>query len=90
MPTYDALPRFAADLDRLTPEQRRTFRHVVTRAFVPNLRASRFYAGLRITRVRYAPGVYRRPRLCRTGRAHAAQRLLSRLPQSLEKASRKA
>ena len=29
MPTYEVLPRFAADLDRLTPEQRRKFRQTV-------------------------------------------------------------
>ncbi|MFI9311324.1 hypothetical protein [Streptomyces triculaminicus] len=58
MPTYEALPRFTADLDRLTPEQRRTFRRVVTHAFVPDLRTGRFRAGLRIKRVRCAPGVY--------------------------------
>ncbi|MEU1676820.1 hypothetical protein ABZ752_33030 [Streptomyces roseifaciens] len=54
MPTYETLPRFTADLDRLTPEQRRAFR----RAFVPDLRAGRFRAGLRIKRVRRAPGIY--------------------------------
>lgn len=59
MPTYEALPRFTADLDRLTPEQRRAFHHVVTRAFVPDLRAGgRFRSGLRIKRVRCAPGIY--------------------------------
>ncbi|WP_424893249.1 hypothetical protein [Streptomyces sp. XH2] len=58
MPTYEALPRFTADLGRLTPEQRRTFRRVVARAFVPDLRTGRFRAGLRIKRVRCAPGVY--------------------------------
>ncbi|WP_058043883.1 hypothetical protein [Streptomyces roseifaciens] len=63
MPTYEFLPGFTTDLDRLTPEQRRTFRHVVTRAFVPDLRAGRFRASLRIKHVRCAPGVYRRPRL---------------------------
>ncbi|MFJ3128007.1 hypothetical protein ACIPJO_34540 [Streptomyces sp. NPDC086993] len=58
MPTYETLPRFTADLDRLTPEQRRRFRQAVT-AFVHDLRAGgRFRAGLRIKRVRCAPGVY--------------------------------
>ncbi|WP_245936271.1 hypothetical protein [Streptomyces cahuitamycinicus] len=33
MPTYEAMPRFTTDLDRLTPEQRRRFRQTVT-AFV--------------------------------------------------------
>ncbi|TXR94531.1 hypothetical protein EAO73_35005 [Streptomyces sp. col6] len=58
MPTYETLPRFAADLDRLTPEQRRKFRQTVA-AFVENLRAGgSFRAGLRIKRVQRAPGVY--------------------------------
>ncbi|MFE3687800.1 hypothetical protein ACFXPM_31860 [Streptomyces sp. NPDC059095] len=49
MPTYEALPRFTTDLDRLTPEQRRRFRQTVA-AFVEDLRAGRFRAGLRETR----------------------------------------
>ncbi|MFD7498285.1 hypothetical protein ACFV8T_39235 [Streptomyces sp. NPDC059832] len=58
MPTYEALPRFTTDLHRLTPEQRRTFHRVVTRSFVPDLHAGQFRSGLRIKRVRCAPGVY--------------------------------
>ncbi|MFS0696721.1 hypothetical protein [Streptomyces nitrosporeus] len=59
MPTYEALPRFTADLHRLTPEQRRRFRQAVA-AFVDDLRADRgrFRAGLRVKGVRCAPGVY--------------------------------
>ncbi|MET9451091.1 hypothetical protein [Streptomyces cinerochromogenes] len=58
MPTYEALPRFTADLHRLTPEQRRRFRQVVA-AFVEDLRAGRtFRPGLRIKGVRRVPGVY--------------------------------
>ncbi|MGW9411835.1 hypothetical protein [Streptomyces diastaticus] len=58
MPTYETLPRFTTDLDRLTPEQRRRFRRTVA-AFVEDLRAGgRFRPGLRIKRVRCAPGVY--------------------------------
>ncbi|MFD9535388.1 hypothetical protein [Streptomyces sp. NPDC060010] len=49
MPTYEALPRFTADLDRLTPEQRRRFRRAVT-AFVDDLRTDRFRASLREAR----------------------------------------
>lgn len=49
MPTYEALPRFTTDLDRLTPEQRRRFRQTVT-AFVDDLRTGRFRAGLREAR----------------------------------------
>jgi hypothetical protein len=59
VPTYEALPRFTTDLDRLTPEQRRAFHRMVTCAFAPDLRAGgRFRAGLRIKRVRCAPGVF--------------------------------
>ncbi|WP_236243616.1 hypothetical protein [Streptomyces sp. CC228A] len=58
MPTFETLPRFTADLDRLTPEQRRRFRHAVA-AFVEDLRTGgHFRAGLRIKRVQRAPGVY--------------------------------
>lgn len=45
MPTYETLPRFTTDLDRLTPEQRRRFRQTVA-AFVEDLRTGRFRAGL--------------------------------------------
>ncbi|MFF7365406.1 hypothetical protein [Streptomyces sp. NPDC008125] len=57
MPTYETLPRFAVDLDRLTPEQRRKFRQTVA-AFVEDLRTGRFRAGLRVKRVQHASGVY--------------------------------
>lgn len=57
MPTYETLPRFAADLDRLTPEQRRRFRRAVA-AFVEDLRTGSFRAGLRVKRVQRAPSVY--------------------------------
>jgi hypothetical protein len=51
VPTYEALPRFTADLDRLTPAQRRRFRQAVA-AFVDDLHAGRgrFRAGLREAR----------------------------------------
>ncbi|WP_405776995.1 hypothetical protein [Streptomyces sp. NBC_01538] len=59
MPTYETLPRFTADLQHLTPAQRRRFRRVVLDAFVPDLRPGRqFRPGLRIKGVRCAPGVY--------------------------------
>ncbi|MGZ2362370.1 hypothetical protein LRE75_37940 [Streptomyces sp. 372A] len=58
MPTYETLPRFMSDLNRLTPEQRRKFRQAVA-AFVEDLRAGgRFRAGLRIKSVQRAPGIY--------------------------------
>ena len=58
MPTYETLPRFTTDLNRLTPEQRRRFRQTVT-AFVEDLRArGPFRAGLRIKHIRRASGIY--------------------------------
>ncbi|MGW2689506.1 hypothetical protein ACWC6I_40895 [Streptomyces sp. NPDC001414] len=57
MPTYETLPRFTNDLDRLTPEQRQRFRQTVA-AFVEDLRTGRFRAGLRVKRVQRAPGIY--------------------------------
>ncbi|WP_331763502.1 hypothetical protein [Streptomyces anulatus] len=59
MPTFETLPRFTADLQHLTPAQRRRFRHVVLNAFVPDLRTGRqFRPGLRIKRVQRSTGVY--------------------------------
>ncbi|MEU3400645.1 hypothetical protein [Streptomyces filamentosus] len=59
MPTYEALPRFTTDLDRLTPAQRHRFRKAV-HAFVDDLRTGRgrFRGGLRVKGVRSAPGVF--------------------------------
>jgi hypothetical protein len=59
VPTFEPLPRFTADLQHFTPAERRRFRRVVLDAFVPDLRTGRqFRPGLRIKRVRCAPGVY--------------------------------
>ncbi|MBT2423455.1 hypothetical protein J7F01_41170 [Streptomyces sp. ISL-22] len=57
-PTFETRPRFTADLQHLTPAQRRRFRRVVLDAFVPDLRTGLFRPGLRIKGVRVAPGVY--------------------------------
>ncbi|MEV5982859.1 hypothetical protein [Streptomyces sp. NPDC052114] len=58
MPTYETLPRFTADLRRLSPEQRRRFRQVVS-AFVDDLRTGGpFRVGLRVKGVQRAPGVF--------------------------------
>ncbi|MFE5852335.1 hypothetical protein ACFQ61_03805 [Streptomyces sp. NPDC056500] len=58
MPTYETLPRFTTDLNRLTPEQRHRFRQTMN-AFVDDLRTGGpFRTGLRVKRVRTAPGVY--------------------------------
>ncbi|MFF5858628.1 hypothetical protein ACFY8B_23875 [Streptomyces sp. NPDC012751] len=59
MRTFETLPRFTADLQHLTPAQRRRFRRVVLDAFVPDLRTGRqFRPGSRIKGVRCVPGVY--------------------------------
>lgn len=58
MPTFETLPRFTTDLQHLTPAQRQRFRRVVREAFVPDLRTGCFRPGLRVKRVRCAPGVY--------------------------------
>jgi len=58
VPTFETLPRFTADLQHLDPAQRRRFRRVVLDAFVPDLRTGLFRPGLRIKRIRCAPGVY--------------------------------
>ncbi|MFG2097183.1 hypothetical protein [Streptomyces sp. NPDC048612] len=58
MPTFETLPRFTTDLQRLTPEQRHAFRVAVT-AFVDDLRTGGpFRAGLRIKGVRRASGIF--------------------------------
>ncbi|MFF3558304.1 hypothetical protein ACFYXL_33375 [Streptomyces tsukubensis] len=58
MPTYETLPRFTTDLHHLTSEQRQRFRQAVT-TFVDDLRTGGpFRPGLRVKRVRSAPGVY--------------------------------
>ncbi|MFD5379244.1 hypothetical protein ACFWJE_33385 [Streptomyces griseoincarnatus] len=54
MPTYETLPRYAFDLDRLTPEQRRRFRRAVA-AFVEDLRTGSF-APASASGVRRVPG----------------------------------
>ncbi|WP_329028091.1 hypothetical protein [Streptomyces sp. NBC_00690] len=58
MPTYETLPRFTTDLNRLTPEQRHRFRQTVN-AFVHDLRTGRgFRPGLRVKQVSGFPGIY--------------------------------
>ncbi|MFD3679141.1 hypothetical protein [Streptomyces sp. NPDC058613] len=48
MPTYETLPRFTTELNRLTPQQRRRFRRSVA-AFVEDLRAGgAFRSGLHV------------------------------------------
>ncbi|MFH8993074.1 hypothetical protein [Streptomyces sp. NPDC017940] len=58
MPTYEALPRFTTDLNRLTPVQRQRFRQAVA-AFVHDLRTGgRIRASLRVKNVSGFPGIY--------------------------------
>ena len=58
MPTYEVLPRFTTDLNRLAPAQRGRFRQAVT-AFVHDLRTGgRIRAGLRVKNVSGFPGIY--------------------------------
>lgn len=62
MPTFEIRPRFTADLQHLTPAQRRRFRHVVLDAFVPGLRTGRqFRPGLGVESVSCVQGVYEPP-----------------------------
>ncbi|MEU4800224.1 hypothetical protein [Streptomyces sp. NPDC023327] len=56
MPTFETCPRFAADLQHLTPAQHRRFRRVVLDTLIPDLRTGRrFGPGLRIKAVRGTP-----------------------------------
>lgn len=58
MPTFETLPRFTADLQHLTPAQRRRFRRAVLGAFATDLRTGRqFRHGLRIKGVRCVYGL---------------------------------
>jgi hypothetical protein len=58
MPTYEALPRFWRDWDRLTLEQKRLFLSAVAK-LVEDLEADRgFRAGLRVKGVQGAAGIY--------------------------------
>ncbi|MFE3074325.1 hypothetical protein [Streptomyces sp. NPDC059247] len=58
LPTYEALPRFTTDLRRLSPAQRRRFRHAVG-SLVDDLRTGRpIRPGLRVKRVQRSTGVY--------------------------------
>lgn len=58
MPTFRTPPRFDRDLAKLTADQLSRFRRVVREQFIPDLTAGRFRPGLRVKRVRAAPGVY--------------------------------
>lgn len=72
MPTFETLPRFTNDLDRLTPQQRYRFRRTVA-AFVDDLRTGRqFRPGLRVKRVQRAAGIYERTWSMGTGPAGRA------------------
>jgi hypothetical protein len=58
MPTYERLPRFDADWQKLTDEQRQRFRRAV-RQFIEDLTAgSAFRKGLRVKRVQATSQVF--------------------------------
>jgi hypothetical protein len=57
LPTYERLPRFDKDVERLTPEERDRFVDAVAK-FVEDLRRDRFRAGLRVKRIQGAPGIF--------------------------------
>lgn len=57
MPTYEWLPRFSLDLDKLDPGQRAAFQASV-RQFVEDLHRDSFRPGLRVKGVHGARGVY--------------------------------
>ena len=58
MPTYEVLPEFWRDWERLTGSQRQAFRAAVEK-LVADLRAGGgFRSGLRVKGVRGAPGVF--------------------------------
>ncbi|MFF5019043.1 hypothetical protein [Streptomyces sp. NPDC001165] len=58
MPTYEMSHRFASDLAKLTPAQRRRFRRVLLEEFVPDLESGLFRPGLRIRGLQAARGVF--------------------------------
>jgi hypothetical protein len=58
LPTYETLPRFDRDYDRLSPAQRTSFR-VAIEKFVADLDRGRgFRSGLRVKGVQGSPGIY--------------------------------
>jgi hypothetical protein len=58
MPDFQVTRRFERDWKQLTPESRARFQPVVTCQFVPELARGVFRAGLRVTGVQAAPGVF--------------------------------
>lgn len=57
MPTYEALPKFLRDFERLNGEQQEAFIAAVGK-FVIDLKAGRFRTGLRVKAIRGAPGIF--------------------------------
>lgn len=57
MPTYEALPRFLRDFERLNGEQQQAFIAAVGK-FVVDLNAGKFRKGLRVKAIRGAPGIF--------------------------------
>jgi hypothetical protein len=58
MPTFDKLPRFQKDFDKLSPDNRERFRRAVAR-FVDDLERGRpFRSGLRVQGIAGARGLF--------------------------------
>jgi hypothetical protein len=57
LPTYERLPRFDKDFAALTREERERFSAAVEK-FIADLRRGRFRAGLRVTGIEGAPGIF--------------------------------
>ena len=58
MPTFETTQRFDHDLDKLTRDQRRQFRTVLTADFIPGLKVQQFHPRLRVKRVRSTAKVW--------------------------------
>jgi len=57
LPTFEALPRFWRDYQRLSPEQRASFQEAVEK-FVDDLGRARFRPELRIKAIQGAEGIF--------------------------------
>jgi len=57
LPTFEALPRFWRDYDRLSPEQRAAFQEAVEK-FVDDLGQARLRPGLRVKGIQGAKGIF--------------------------------
>jgi hypothetical protein len=58
MPTYEKLPRFQKDYDRLSPEERTRFKQAITSLIEDIERGAGFRVGLRVRGIQGAPGIF--------------------------------